>query len=169
MAEWRVDRSWRGERAPPAERALVRAQVARGALIVEVEAPWHGDPPPPGAPGSRWGLWGYEVVELFLRRGAAYTEIELGPHGHFLVLQLLGPRRVRRIETEVRYQVERRGDRWRGVARLPAWIAGAPCSANAYAIHGVGPGRRYLVAHPVGGARPDFHRLGAFRGLDGPL
>jgi len=38
---------------------------------------------------------------------------------------------------------------------------------NAYAIHGQGSERRYLAAHAVRGAAPDFHRLECFAALPG--
>ncbi|MBY0399504.1 hypothetical protein K2X89_04365, partial [Myxococcota bacterium] len=53
--------------------------------------------------------------------------------------------------------------RWRGRARVPLdFLPTGLCSANAYAIHGVGDARRYLAWHPVPGPQPDFHRLELF-------
>ena len=39
-------------------------------------------------------------------------------------------------------------------------------TANAFAIHGVGPQRRYLACTPVPGPQPDFHRLEVFPAVD---
>ena len=76
-------------------------------LSVQVRAPYHSDSPPPSPPGPMDFLWEYEVVELFLLgAGERYTEIELGPHGHHLVLQLVGCRNVVRRCIPVQYQAE---------------------------------------------------------------
>jgi len=137
-------------------------------IEVVVEAPFHDDPAPASDPGPTDRLWEYEVVELFLL-GAdeRYLEIELGPHGHHLGLQLVGRRRVVEQGFPIEFRVERSAARWHGLARLD--LAHRPPglgSANAYAIHGTGAARRYLAAHPVPGPQPDFHRLECFPPLD---
>ena len=127
---------------------------------VEVDAPFHGDPPPP--PGA--DLWNHEVVEVFLLgRDARYLEIELGPHGDTRVLTLSGVRAVERDHLEIEFEARRADGRWRGhavvdAALLPPGLA----RLNVYAIHGVGDARRYLACHPVPGEAPDFHRLEHF-------
>ena len=46
------------------------------------------------------GLWDYEVVEVFfLGRSDRYLEVEMSPHGHFLVLKLHGARKL--VETMI--------------------------------------------------------------------
>jgi len=129
------------------------------------------------------------VVELFvLALPARYLEIELGPHGHHLVLQLDGVRNVIETVTELDYDSAVTGARWRGRAvlpssQLPDWRSGGRRSrgsesgmsgtgasrVNAYAIHGRGTGRRYLAAYPVPGPVPDFHRLECFGPLEPEL
>ena len=106
----------------------------------------------------------HEVVEVFvLGPGERYTEIELGPHGHHLVLRLHGARRPVESGIAIDYVAVHRGPRWRGMARVPVGaLPPRPWRLNAYAIHGVGAARRYLVATPLGGDAPDFHRLDAF-------
>ena len=70
-------------------------------MIVEIEAPYFNDEPKPmvnngtePAPnGSFYGLWDYEVAEMFfLGDNDRYTELEFGPHGQYLVLFLDGVR-----------------------------------------------------------------------------
>ena len=104
------------------------------------------------------------MVELFLLGAASsYIEIELGPHGHYLVLQLKGVRHMTGAHIPMIYTTERRGERWRGRAQLPlTHLPKGVDRANAYAIHGTGDQRRYLAAVPVPGDKPDFHRLDAF-------
>ncbi len=137
------------------------------ALVVEVTAPYHGDPTPPGDPGPTDGLWEYEVVELFLLNAdgprPVYTEVELSPHGHHLVLKLKGVRKPLSTLHEIEWTASIDGDRWTGTACVPMELLPEEITHyNAYAIHGVGGERRYLAAHPVPGDRPDFHRLDHF-------
>jgi hypothetical protein len=135
---------------------------------VTIDAPWHDDPPPDGPAGSKAALWQYEVVELFLVGPAqTYLELEFGPHGHSLVLQLEGVRQPKAVGLPLEYAVERHGDRWRGAARAPLeYLPPGPYTANAFAIHGLGAARRYLACTPVPGPQPDFHRLEAFPPVD---
>ena len=147
-----------------AEHAAVQARVEGDSLCVEVEAAFHGDAPPPGPPGPAERLWEHEVVELFLLGdGERYLEIELGPHGHHLVLRLEGRRRVVEQGLAIAYEARREGAAWSGRARLPAaWLPPGLARCNAYAIHGTGAARRHLAAFPVPGPEPDFHCLERF-------
>jgi hypothetical protein len=112
-------------------------------------------------------LWEHEVVELFLLGPEArYTEIELGPAGHYLVLQLRGVRNVVASDAAIDFEAHVEGDRWRGRARVPRALLPEPVlSGNAHAIHGQGADRRYLSAFPADAERPDFHRLESFHPL----
>ncbi len=159
--------TWDGVPVGPDEHATLELQLEGEELRVRVEAPFHGDPAPHGPPGPCDGLWEYEAVELFLL-GAdeRYLELELGPFGHHLLLELHGARRRVAGPLALDYAAERRGARWSGRARLPrARLPRDLHAANAYALHGIGAERRYLAAQPVGGAAPDFHRLERFAPL----
>jgi len=166
-ARWIVGSTWDGHPIRDDERAIVDATLDDAHLVVEVRAPYHGDAPPGGPVGHLDGLWNHEVVELFLLgSGDRYLEIELSPHGHFLVLELDGPRHVvgRRVALDFAARIEK--DTWLGRATAPrSWLPPGLSRANAYAIHGTGADRRHLAAHPPGGERPDFHRLGAFAAI----
>lgn len=139
-----------------------------GALRIVVDAPSHGDPPPPGKPGPTPGLWNYEVVEVFLAESSdssetvRYLEIELSPHGHHLVLRFEGVRNVvgQGMDLEYRARIDRAAGRWTGEALLPNdWLPPGPLRVNAFAIHGVGERRRFLVSSPLpSGDAPDFHQ-----------
>lgn len=159
-----INHTWNGMAVDPPECGTVEVAVIADALTVRVEAPFHGDRPPALPAGSTDGLWEYEVVELFLLgEDDAYLEIEMGPHGHFLVLQLKGARRVVNKGLPIVYSCEINGQRWRGTAVVPlSYLPQGADRANAYAIHGHGENRRYLAAFPTGGKYPDFHRLSAF-------
>lgn len=155
---------------------MVLEASAEGSLVVRVEAPFYGDPPPPGPPGPTSELWEYEVVELFVAEsidGAAsddsgavrYLELELSPHGHHLVLRLHGVRNVVEEGLELDYgaEIDSASGRWTGEAVVPReWLPPAPHHVNAFAIHGLGDARRYLAWSPLPGARPDFHQPGRF-------
>lgn len=160
-----ISRLWSGEAADPSDIAMVEFRIEPDALMVRVDAPFHDDPPPAAPAGSTDRLWDYEVVELFLLGDdSAYLEIELGPHGHYLVLQLKGERQLVKKGLAIAYKTETEGSRWRGDARIPlSCLPPGIIRANAYAIHGRDEGRRYLAAFPVHGKTPDFHRLSAFQ------
>lgn len=166
-----IETTWDGAPALAAERVQTWLERAPTGLLFSLDAPLHGDPPPQAPPGPTWALWEHEVVELFVLGGRErYTELELGPHGHHLLLRLEGVRRVveRMLPLDVHFS--RSFGRWQARALLPwALLPTPPWRANAFAIHGLGPSRRYLAAFPTGGAQPDFHRLEAFRPLPAAL
>lgn len=166
----RVSSTWDGKPVPAAEITEVRCFIENDELTVLVDAPFFSDPAPVATPGSTDRLWEHEVVELFLLgRDDFYLEIELGPHGHYLVLQLHGRRNVIRKGLPIRYETEILGKRWRGAALVPfSYLPPDIRRANAYAIHGRGGERRYLASFPVPGPAPDFHRLDAFGEIEWP-
>jgi hypothetical protein len=163
-ARFEIMRDWRGVEVPHVERAAIDVMLAAETLGLRVDAAFHGDAPPPSPPGSTDRLWEHEVVELFVvGEGERYTEIELGPHGHHLVLRFAGVRRAIERQVPLEFHACVEGPRWRGHATLARTYLPEPIvAANAYAIHGVGKARRYLAAHPVPGTAPDFHRIDGF-------
>mgnify|MGYP003782307431 CR=1 FL=1 len=159
-----IERDWEGLTVPEIERAWIQCSRRGEQLAIEFEAAYFADPPPPCAAGPTPGLWDHEVIELFLADAAEhYLELEFGPHGHHLALELQGVRQVVRQGLPLRYTPTIEGSRYRGVAEVPmSYLPGEVTRGNAYVIHGVGAGRRYLAHAPVPGSRPDFHRLGCF-------
>ena len=104
---------------------------------------------------------------MLLGEDECYLEVELGPAGHHLVLELHGVRNIVREGLPLEYEVKGHGTRWRGEALVPIRLLPPGCERlNAFAIHGVGEQRRYLAWSPAGGDAPDFHRLDAFRPFD---
>jgi len=164
MTRIAIAQTWNGLPAAQGESVKLELNVVEERLVVRVDAPWHGDRPPPTAAGRCDGLWEYEVVELFLLgERERYLELELGPAGHYLALALEGRRQRVRGDVPVDVHCERRSERWHAEASLSCRELPPGLHAfNAYAIHGTGPARRYLAYHPLPGARPDFHQLERF-------
>lgn len=170
MPRLRIAQTWDGAEVGPREVTTVELAAIAGGLEVRVEAPFHDDPAPAAPAGPTDRLWEHEVVELFLVAAGSdppeYTEIELGPHGHHLVLRLRGVRHRVAGPLAIEYRARIAGDSWRGRAVIPeAHLPPAPHRINAYAIHGLGDRRRHLAWRPVPGPAPDFHRLECFAPL----
>ena len=171
MLDLTIEGGWDGRALEPHEKVRLRLGFSTDSLLIEIDAPYNGDPAPPAPAGSFDGLWNHEVVELFVQgRGQAYSEIELGPHGHHLLLRLSGPRRVIDQGLPIDFHSARHGNRWQGRAQVPvAFIpTEGPFRGNAYAIRGLGAAREHHALFPVPGAKPDFHQPSRFRELDIP-
>lgn len=174
ILELLVASTWDGQAVEPGEVATLRlASTPRGGLELTVDAPFHDDPAPPGAPGSTPGLWDYEVVELFIAEAepigpVRYLEIELSPHGHHLVLQLEGVRcpvegMDQGIPLGFTARIDAAASRWTGEAILPVdWLPPGPHRVNAFAIYGGAASRRYLAWSPLPGDVADFHQTEKF-------
>ena len=139
-------------------------------LEIRVLSPFYDDPKIPGnaSIGSMDQLWNYEVFEVFLLgEDNHYLEIELGPKGQYLLLQLHGYRNVTKQGlTLSQYSSHISHNRWTGIAVIPFnYLPKNITKFNAYAIHGSGTKRQYmsLFATPFGKySEPDFHRLEYF-------
>ena len=161
---------WDGTALGPQRVVSVELDVdAAGALLIQVEAPFYDDPHPGGFVGSLEGLWEHEVVEVFVAHasGAPYLEVELGPHGHHLVLTFSGVRECVRRGLPIEYAASHDGSLWRGRAVVPAsYLPPAPHRVNAFALHGAGAGREYLLWSLLPGDQPDFHQPARFPEVD---
>jgi hypothetical protein len=169
--EIRIERLWNGDPARANEWVRISVESSGAALTIEIDAPFHDDPPPDVPSGSTDRLWEHEVVELFLLgANERYLELEFGPHGHYLALALRGSRQVEVNEMPLHFVATRTDGRWRGRAHLFQTLLPTGLFAfNAYAIHGQGASRRYLAAHPLSGDEPDFHQLRSFAPLRWPV
>jgi hypothetical protein len=175
-----IERDWEGRPVPDTDRALVTLSITGAELLVSFDAPYFGDPAPPSAAGPTPRLWEHEVVEVFLADARDnYLELEFGPHGHYLALELRGVRKIVRQGMKLSYSVHIESPtapplespapigRYRGSGRIPMSYLPLPTArVNAYLIHG-GPDRRCYHAYaPVPGDHPDFHRLEHFAPLE---
>jgi hypothetical protein len=168
--EIRIDRTWDGHAVDRSEQAAVRWSRTGDTWNIGIRAPFHGDPPPPGPAGSIDRLWEYEVVEFFVvsseRSGGLpeYTEINLGPHGHYRILRFRGCRQLVEIADAIETDTVIHRNTWTGNLVVDASLMPMePYRVNAYAIHGEDPGRRHLASIPVPGSEPDFHQPLIFR------
>ncbi len=139
-------------------------------LVIKVWAPFYNDPPIPAntSEGSMDKLWDYEVAEVFLLGSDDhYLEIELGPKGQYLLLQLHGYRNVTKYPLFIDYyKATIEDNRWTGEAHIPGiYLPPDLHKFNAYAIHGTDPKRQYLSLFPTPHGKyedPDFHKLEYF-------
>lgn len=163
---YQLQNNWQGRTLNGFEQIKFELEFRKNGLLIDFESPYYGDSPPPGPPGTTEGLWAFEVFEVFLAQGESYTEIELGPHGHYLVLELEGYRQRVSSGAEIRYRSYLCNGRWMGTALIP-WelLPEAPWTFNAYAIHGHGASRQYNALFPVPNQHPDFHQLDFFQPL----
>lgn len=166
-----IEHDHRGQLLPATERSLVTLSRDGDALVIRVDAPFFDDPPPAAPVGATDRLWEHEVCEVFIADdGERYLEVELSPHGHHLVLELNGVRRVVRSQLPISYSARidagpNRSARFSGLARVPwQYLPAAPRRVNAYAIHGPAQQRCYHAhsAPNEGGHVADFHQLGSF-------
>lgn len=164
MIRLRIAHDWQGRALPPEHCAELTLQLRADALEIAVDAPYFADPAPPGPVGQTERLWEYEVCELFIADAAEhYLEVELSPHGHHLVLELRGVRKIVRSGLPIEYRVSCSTGRYQGLARVPrSYLPEGAARVNAYMIHGVGAERSYCAHAPPLGAAPDFHRLDSF-------
>lgn len=161
-----IDALWDGSPARADEIVRVRLTDGGDHLVLHVQAPYHGDAPPEEPPGPLWGLWNHEVVELFILgvgQPEPYLEVEVGPHGHHVVITLVGQRQVTQSCLPLDLTTAIDGDQWTATARIPrSYLPFGASRINAYAIHGPREDRRYLAWRPVPGDGPDFHRIEHF-------
>jgi hypothetical protein len=159
-----LSQTWDGRPLASGDQVQIQLRWQQDDLLICVDAPFYKDPKPDQAVGPTWELWEYEVVEIFLvGENDHYTEVELSPHGHHLLLRLEGCRNIVARELPLEFEADIEGDRWRGKALVKAEDLPLRIQRlNAYAIHGVGAQRIYAAWTPVPGAEPDFHRLNCF-------
>ncbi|XP_073497767.1 UPF0462 protein C4orf33 homolog [Phyllobates terribilis] len=171
--EFTIEHEWNSARVPH-EPVKVRLQPAPEGLQMEVSAPFFNDPPAPQGPAGEPfnALWDYEVLEAFFLNSEKeqYLEVELGPHGHHLVLLLSQRRNIWKECLPLSFRASMSQETWEGTALIP-WEYFPPSidRFNAYAIHGSGLKRTYEALYPIPEKevqeeqQPDFHRLEYFR------
>ena len=160
MLTYSIEHTWDGQPLSDSEKVSIRLSFQATSVSIEIRAPYHHDPAPQHPSGSLWKLWEYEVVEVFLvGSNDTYTEMEFGPHGHYLILRLDGPRSVIDHGHLIEYSVTITEDRWIGTATIPrSLLPNEIDRINCFAIHGDEEDRRYLCYSPLPHSHPDFHQ-----------
>ena len=145
-------------------------------------------------------LWEYEVVELFISQPdtsnaslTPYTELIVGPHGHYLLLKHTGQGNWSEcIDTytlnEVSITLDEVSNSWSSDVTVPLNLLPSPLSVsvkddesrsegipcyqwafNAFAVHGSEPNRTYMSYQAVPGDYPNFHQIKYFVPLILPI
>ena len=121
------------------------------------------------------GLWNKDVVEVFLKPGAApsYFEIEVSPLGQWANMRIVEPRVEVDLEwnsdLELETLLSKQESIWRVFLGLPyksIWEeppeVGTSWRVNLYRIAGKEPHREYLAWRPTFTGQPDFHVPSSF-------
>ena len=140
-------------------------------LVIRWRAPNLKNDSPEGAAGPLWELWNYDVVEFFfLGSDEHYLELEFGPYGHYLVLELKGVRKIIRRMLPLKTSLHSVDDEWwSGAAEIPLSYLPQPVQKwNAYAIYKENNNRHFCALYP-GEGPPDFHQLAAFSNIPFPI
>ena len=154
---------WDGEPCSnPGLHGEVRILPVKEGLEVVASLPHQPVPALPDAPaGARvHGLWQFDVVELFLAGAEGYTELELGPGGHFLLFRFSAPRVLSDACETLQLPLyltplAADGRSWSVRTIVPWSLLPTPLERlNAYAI----AGGQYLCFSPLPGEKPDFHQ-----------
>lgn len=169
----KIESTWKGDPLPFHAHSHLEIERRPAGLLLDFSTPFYNDPAPPlsletGATASTPELWNYEVMELFIAHGEHYTEIEVGPHGHYLVLRFDGMRQRISEGHTLRYKSYLESGQWMGTVLIENKdLPPEPWSFNAYRIHGVGASRCYLSAFAQShtDSQPDFHQLSTFQPL----
>lgn len=163
---FKIDKMWNGDpcgdESLHAEAWVMKKQTG---LEVRVHAPLRDGQRVPDAPRDTRvdGLWEYDVIELFfVGEDGTYTEVEIGPGGHYLVLSFSDVRQ--RSNDYAGREFNHRNasatpGTWQSVIQLP-WdvLPGKIAKVNAFVISG----GHHLAWSAVPGAEPDFHQPAAF-------
>ena len=160
MPRYTITKTWDGLPIDAREMARIDLTYSETGIVLHIDAPFHQDDAPTADIGSLWELWNYEVVEaFFVGNSGHYTELEFGPHGHYLVLRLDAPRSVIDKEHIIDFTASIEGSRWQGSAVIPSNLLPSNIMRlNFFSIHGKGDDRRYLCYSPLPHTHPDFHQ-----------
>jgi hypothetical protein len=114
---------------------------------------------------SQWGLWDWDVVEIFVRPSSSptYYEFQLSPLGQFFELEIFEPRKRfnREFKSGFGHSVQTLGAGWRAEFRIPLRELGWDGNpkhivGNAFAILDDKP-RTYWSLYLPKQTKPDFH------------
>ena len=183
MLKSTIEHCWDGRVLPEADRVSVTLSTHgtenEPTLTITVDAPYYSNKAPMKTDNACICLWDFEVVEVFIKgRMDKYIEIEMNPHGEYLILAMDGHKQCFHESLKpLQYEAHIRGKRWSAklvipFSYLPPPLVCTNCPLfcfNAFAMHDdpVSKERRHLALFPSTGGydEPDFHRLHFFEGL----
>jgi hypothetical protein len=121
---------------------------------------------------SQWGLWEWDVVELFVRgQGAHYYEFQVSPLGQHFELKILEPRKRwdRDWTSGLRASATPEPWGWRGRLEIPLQALDGQdpeaLEGGAFAILGAPGSKSYFGLYLPEQAKPDFHLPERFQPL----
>lgn len=171
-----IAHTWDGRALPSSQIIHCTLERQDRHLIWRIDAPYYGDPAPDHPVGPTPGLWNHEVVELFIGQDPftdgdyEYSEIECSPHGHHLIVQIRGIRRIIRQCLPMDYHATIGSERWTATAHIPLdLLPQGRWRYNLCSIHGTGHARCYCSMVTLPGAYADFHRPGRYKVPDAPI
>ena len=160
---FQIQYEWDGTPLPETQWVSIEVQLSDTVMCIRVESPFFHNPAPVSLPDPSvglWKLWEYEVVELFIVGvDGHYTEVEVGPHGHHLVLQLDAPRSIVNHQLPMLWNAQIHGDQWTGQGEVSRALLPAEISrVNAFAIRTINGERQYCCFEPLPDTQPNFHQ-----------
>jgi hypothetical protein len=137
--------------------------------------------PNPSTAGDTWGLWDYDVVEVFighdLNNIQVYKEFEISPQSEFIDLDVDRSRKTKQVDADwnsnmkFRTRIDKQHKVWFCEMQIPwksiapnAPSAGTEFRLNLYRIEGAPPNRKFIVWQQID--NPSFHtpeRFGRLR------
>jgi len=184
MIKFEIEHYWDGDDVSQEHRPLLTISTDDGPeqpiMTITVDAPYYNNAPPVKSDDACICLWDFEVVEIFIKgRMDKYIEIEMNPHGEFLILAMDGHKQCFHESLKpLKFEAKISENRWNAVLVIPFSYLPPPliCPTcplfcfNAFAMHNEPTGERKHLAHFAASAEsgydePDFHRLHLFEGL----
>ncbi|KAK8787472.1 hypothetical protein V5799_022754, partial [Amblyomma americanum] len=151
---FKISKSCNGSEVPGQPYLFHLAMVEEDELPLEMKGAFYDDTcqPPGPAGGSSIYLKDYEVFQIaFLGADGYYTQVDVGPYGHYLVTLGNVAGSVIKMDLTLSYaaNVDRYRSLWRASVRIPVGhLPPGAHSLNAWARYGRTSDRRELALYP---------------------
>ncbi len=122
-------------------------------------------------PYKNWGLWEYDVVELFIGTKSHYLELQVSPLGQGFILEIFKPRQLyfTPFQYEFHFSSSVQGESWKASLSLDLeqlkFTTDDEIHYNAFAILGGALQREYYALNINQEETPNFHRPDLFLSL----
>ncbi|XP_077553381.1 UPF0462 protein C4orf33 homolog [Haemaphysalis longicornis] len=157
---YKLSKSCNGSELPGQPYLFHLAMVEKDEIPLEMKAAFFDDvcQPPGPAGGSSVYLSQYEVFQIaFVGTEGYYTQLEIGPYGHYLVILGSVSGSFLKMDLTVSYaaNVDRYRSLWRASLKIPvSYLPPGLKSMNAWAQHGRPSERRVLALYPPPAGSP---------------